>query len=385
MRIGNLFGAVRCCGPCVALTALLTCASPISPAPDSTPGQHPELRPAITRLQKISEVPAGDGWFKLQLVNARSGWLTNGKVLWRTTDGGAVWDIMYSADPAKFEKGEIKAFQFFNSREGIAMRLEGLDKTSDGGRTWAGLGTPLTYPRGELRSFKFLEDGKVGWLAGGIYRRLSQEEVDRCADNAKTVLPDNSSACLEGAIFRTDDGGKTWRQQTVPNIGHRIYDLYFSDAGYGLALGDWGVMYTENGGKGWEKAELKKECVNPAFLSEYESRPISLSSTGNFGWVSFNDGRLIRSVDGGRTWCDLMLTAEFRIQIGSNSYFQDLHFGDANHGWALATSGTLYETPDGGATWTKIEADARFEDIDFVEAGNGWAVSKEGLYRIASP
>jgi photosystem II stability/assembly factor-like uncharacterized protein len=385
MRIGNLLRIVRRCGPCVGVMTLLTCVPPTSPAPRSTPEQHSELKSATTRLEKINEVPHGDGWYKLQLLNAQLGWMTNGKILWRTTDDGATWDVTYSADPAKFENGEIKEFQFFNSREGITMRLDGLHRTQDGGHTWAGINTPLSYPQGEPSYFKFLEDGKVGWIVGGIYHRISKEEADRCTNNAKTVFPDNSYACLEGAVFHTDDGGETWSRQPAPNIGYRIYNLYFSDADHGLALGDWGAIYTENGGRKWEKSELKKECVDPGFLSEYEYRPIAVSFADKLGWISFNDGRLIKSTDGGRTWCDLLQPAEYRTQTGSNSFFQVLHFSNSDHGWALATDGTLYETLDGGARWTKIKTDAKFDDLFFVQPGYGWAVSKAGIYRIMSP
>lgn len=356
------------------LIALTACTPSITPAP---------RQPDRAKVRRVSDVPRTDGWQRLQFINEQDGWLADNKSLWRTTNGGTNWERFYSITT---DGQQIRSFNFLNSQVGWMQRFDGLYKSEDGGRTWTQLPTPLDFPRGDLQAISFIADGRIGWAAGGVYRPISRGELLQRGypNNAVTTLPNNSYAVLEGTIFRTDDGGRTWHQQLRSPEEYRFLSLNFTNAEHGLALGDTKVFYTENGGRQWQAADFRDDCVNQDFMETFEGHPVdAYFVNSNIGWLSYTDGYLARSTDGGRTWCDLRHSVDAQSNASYDRFFQRLHFTDLTHGWGLGTDGSLYETKDAGATWVKIDASARFEDMHFLNNGYGWAVAREGLFRIA--
>src|SRR5262249_7916937 len=111
----------------------------------------------------------------VQFLSERDGWVTTGRKLWKTTDAAATWQCIFDGGVDKSgTTNDIDDFQFVSANLGWVLTFEELRKTTDGGRTWRLLPNPLSD--GWLRSFKFLKDGKVGWVGGGLYRDLGEEE-----------------------------------------------------------------------------------------------------------------------------------------------------------------------------------------------------------------
>lgn len=341
----------------------------------------PRILSSQLKVQKISDLPRTDGWQKLQFINEQEGWLADSRSLWRTTNGGTRWEPIYSITA---DEQQIKSFHFLNSKMGWMQSLNRLYMSEDGGRTWAQLSTPLDFPRGDLQAVSFMTDGKVGWVAGGVYRQISRKELLQGGypNNAVATIANNSYAVLEGSIFRTDDGGVTWRQQFRTPEVYRFLSLYFTNGEHGLALGDTEVLYTEDDGEQWQAVDFKASCVDQKFMETFEGHPTdAYFANSNVGWLSYSDGYMARSTDGGRTWCDLRYPEDARSN--RDKFFQKLHFTNLTRGWGLSSDGFLYETKDAGATWTRVDVNVRFEDIHFLNADEGWAIAKEGLFRIA--
>jgi photosystem II stability/assembly factor-like uncharacterized protein len=356
------------------LLILAACAS----VPQVNTSSESFSQPHQSKVQKIGEIPLDNGKAKLYFLNRQVGWFFDQGSLWTTADGGSVWEIVYSASA---NEQTIEKVEFVNSYLGWMIKGGALFRTEDSGRTWTPMPVPISFPHGELRDFKFLADGKVGWIAGGLYRPVSQREILQSPNNA--ISPD-SKAVLEGAILRTDDGGERWRQQSLPNgEAYRFLQLYFFDAKHGIALGDTGVVYTLTGGDPWKTANFRKGCVDQQYRQTAEGRPINVFFLdSNKGWLSFTDGYVAKSDDGGRTWCDLLHPEDVWSTSSYNTFFQKIIFTDESHGWGLGADGTLYETTDKGVMWAKYEASVKFDDIFFLNADQGWAVAKNILYRI---
>jgi photosystem II stability/assembly factor-like uncharacterized protein len=97
-----------------------------------------------------------------------------------------------------------------------------------------------------------------------------------------------------------------------------------------------------------------------------------------YGWVVASEcemgrARLLRTVDGGRTW------------VGERTEAPDCHAGstvqpefvDPLHGWLLRRSfvgeyATLRRTSDGGRSWTKARDIPAYGDVTFADLTHGW-------------
>lgn len=382
---------------CLAPAVTVACGRPQATAPTLL-SVSPEAQKTVTsEVRKVGDVPGGESWYKLQFVNERDGWLADNRNIWRTTDGGRSWGVAHSIKrpqdlppsiPAHRLKEyaeaftEIEGFHFANASHGLIQTSNGTYRTEDGGQTWAKIATPLDSPKGRMGGIKFLSDGRVGWIAGGVYRPAPKGTVLKTPNSA--VSPDNKSV-LYGAIFRTDDGGLTWSQELITPETGMLFRLHFVDPEHGWAVGEVGVYYTKNRGERWESGNLNGECARHASTREAEGYPIDVFFIDTTtGWLSYKHGRVAKSTDGGQSWCALPQTQNALPEESGRAFFLNIYFAGQGRGWGLAADGSLHQTKDGGATWTRVDTNLRFEDIYFLGPGLGWAVSGEGLFRINS-
>lgn len=330
-------------------------------------------------LQRVGDAP-GDGG-RLLFADGQSGWLADEKSLWRSDDGGHTWSLAHAG---KDQTDVTMRLAFRDARAGWMLRPSGLYRTADGGASWTKLPTPLDYPRGSIDGFHFLPDGQTGWLAGGVYRPVSRKELleNQYPNNLVASAADGSSRVLHQAILATKDGGKTWRTQSLPFEAGVVYGVAFHGAGRGVAYGSPGLFFTEDGGGRWRPAVFDSGCVDEEFRDFPDSRPVSVAFAGDgLAWLSWDDGRLMKSGDGGRTWCDLLRPEEVWPDGEQNAYFVKLHFNGPSHGWGLKANGELQKTADGGRTWARLGLNARAKDVSFSE-GYGLVATTEGLFRL---
>ena len=149
--------------------------------------------------------------------------------------------------------------------------------------------------------FHLEEDGQVGWIAGGIFYPM--EKPWHCFNNAAGVLKDGTPACLNGAVFRTDDGGLTWQEQPVTKSIGRFMSITFVDEKHGWVAGDAGVLHTIDGGNTWRDDDyrFKRGCENYYELQDIHPTGISFLDQKN-GLLMFGSGLVAKSTDGGKTW-----------------------------------------------------------------------------------
>jgi photosystem II stability/assembly factor-like uncharacterized protein len=101
-------------------------------------------------------------------------------------------------------------------------------------------------------------------------------------------------------------------------------------------------------------------------------------TTPERGFLATGDGRLLATLDGGRSW----------HIVGPRRRFLALEFLTARHGFAFTRAGTLLETRDGGRSWHFVRAFAGGEGvpvqaaIQFSDARRGWVIpSDQRIYR----
>ena len=298
-----------------------------------------ELDPRIRKVGDLPEVLTSEYFAcQLQFINEQEGWLavlveskigTDSGRLWRTRDGGNTWELIYS-NPAN----RIAQFQFINSKTGW-MSIEGqMFKTTDGGNSWQPFHQPIPHDfAGQVFAFKFLDDGKHGWVAGGIYKPFAgNDQEDGYAPTRYTSI--DMKKGLHGAIFQTTDGGQSWRQRFVSKEYGYIGELFIINEITGTAFGSAGVLYLQK--RVWKVAPSHYIGAEDSRVHALDIQigmptfePYTIFQIDELtGWLSNNNGFLAKTEDGGRTWRDLLnanniLNREWPMGFLNNLYFKD--------------------------------------------------------------
>ena len=160
----------------------------------------------------------------------------------------------------------------------------------------------------------------------------------------------------EPLVFRTNDGGATWRRldSNLPDV--RIGRVSFVDKERGWALGlseatsgaaSKLILVTSDGGHSW-RAQAQSPCED-----EY-GWYVSLYFTGNRnGWVGgqcHGRGYLAATTDGGESW-----NTQYWATDEAGSAVNWIHFTDVRNGWAIG-QGSVLRTSDGGKHWEESSA-----------------------------
>jgi photosystem II stability/assembly factor-like uncharacterized protein len=348
----------------------------LSKAPtDAKVGEVHKTQLSNTGFQLIAQTPQITSNAFLQCLDENKCWIIEHGKSWKTTDGGKTWDAL----PKFTEKNDISMGTiYFDSNVGATWYLDGYFVTRDAGLTWEKAPpTPIDFPNGQLRHVLLVGHEGTRFVAGGRYRALREGE----GFGPNFLYSPDRKSVLEPALYRSNDGGITWNQIGSPGKIGVIQSLHFIDSIYITMLTDGEIYYSENAGGSWKPARYPARCVKKEYRSDYyEGKPVGLYSLNSQNtWVSFDDGRLAKSNDGGESWCDILNAGVLKFG-GGREGFVKLHFIDTQHGWGLGGDLSLYETFDGGKQWKPIPSNIVIYDIEFTP-DYGVILAKEGLYR----
>lgn len=209
-------------------------------------------------------------------------------------------------------------------------------KSSNGGSSWS---LEKNFESRKLSSIKFVTSG-VGFIAGG----WDAEEGKRFQ-------------CFVG---RTRDAGKTWEDVSPLARGTRtchLWDVYFVDADLGWAVGvaqrpndpvEKGIVFrTVDGGRSWKQIDKGVENAGEIFAVEFESR--------NTGFAASNTG-VWKTTDGGESW---ILVYESKAEQLFDVALTDREV------WAVGSNGTIVSSKDSGKTWNKAPLPADLAEFWF--------------------
>lgn len=246
---------------------------------------------------------------------------------------------------------------------GVALVSAGYAQTTVQDREWA-IPAPLAsqsllldavpVPEGLLavgdRGHILLsQDGGRSWTQTRVPTRNMLCAVDAQGNQCWAVGHDS-------LILHSDDGGRSWTAQYhAPEDELPLFDVWFRDADYGLAVGAYGlVLETTNGGDEWVRQSFGD--FDPHFYDITPGPDDRLYVAGEFGTI-------LRSDDGGGSWEECESPYE-------GSFFGILPLEDSSV-LVFGLRGHLFRSEDLGETWDRLEIDTTASLIDGVQQKDG--------------
>ena len=239
---------------------------------------------------------------------------------------------------------------------GVTVRLRGISAVSDRAAWASGAGGTV------LRT----ADGGATWqrrpIAGA--EELDIRDIDAMSADVAYALSIGQGK--SSRIYKTNDGGAHWDLQFLNTHPRIFFDaMAFWDPDRGIAFSDsvdgqFVILTTVNGGRVWER--VVDDRLPRALPGEgaFASSGTNVATTGGeTAWIGTTAGRVLRTIDAGRTWT----IAETDIHTGDSAGIFSIAFRDGLHG---VVAGGDYKkerdalenaavTSDGGITWSLVK------------------------------
>ena len=297
----------------------------------------------------------------------------------------------------------------------------GVWKSDNAGRTWHSLGDKLAASAMGALAIAPSDPNVIYLGSGQVAARWdiqSGNGVYRSGDGGKTwqhvglsdtkyigkilVDPKNANTVLVGAlghyfgpnhergVFRSTDGGKTWKQTLYINDDTGVVDLardpthpqvvyaaawqvrnwpwlsYFqpnNGPGSGIYKStDDGVTWHRLTGRGWPEGDLSRIGLAVASNGRVYAVVDASAASGNIPHVASKDeGGLYRSDDGGVTWT--RASGEDWLE---NDYFGRITVDPTNPDIVYASGQSIRKSTDGGKTWHVFKGAPGGDDYHFI-------------------
>ena len=231
----------------------------------------------------------------------------------------------------------------------------GVWKTEDAGTTWRNV------------SDGYLRMGSIGAIA------VAPSDPNVIYVGTGEAQPRGQSSSQGDGVYRSTDAGRTWTHiglEKTKSISDIVIDPRDPNVAFVAAQGsrwgpwpDRGVYRTDDGGTTWKRVLFVNDSVGPSDLSMDPSNPRILYAAfwdfRRFPWQIRSGGTgggIWKSTDGGESWTKLAggLPAGIVGKIGV-----DVSPADPDRVYAIieADSGGLYRSDDAGKTWRRTSDD----------------------------
>ena len=335
------------------------------------------MGPAVgNRISAAAGVP---GDLDTYYVGAASGGV------WKSTDGGVRWTPVFDDQPV----AAIGALAVSRSNQSLVwagtgeawairdsdMMGDGVYKSADAGRTWTHMGLD--------------ETGRIG----RIIVHPTNPDIVFAAALGRLTGPQQ-----ERGVFRTTDGGRTWKRVLFvdPNTGcsglamdpndpqvlfagmwqveMHTYGMFSGGRGSGLYVSrDGGTTWRRLEGHGLPRPPLGK--IDVAVAAKDSKRVYALIQTAD-------QGSVWRSEDGGTNW---KVRSWQRALIGRAGYYIRLAVSPADPDEVFVANSSFHQSNDGGQSFRALPWGGDTHDIwiDPTNAGRILVTDDGGLYMTA--
>jgi photosystem II stability/assembly factor-like uncharacterized protein len=341
----------------------------------------PTKAPGV-KLTQINMIDLNTGWAIGQLTSSK-----DDQIL-RSSDGGKSWKKVTPLELPLTGKTAVAFFldatrawvTYATQPGGAAPTQFTVWRTTDGGATWQATNTGLSgltmefFTPSQVAFF----DANNGWLVTLLGAGMNHTYF---------------------AIYKTSDGGATWKAVVTPDKANAPMacsksGAWFRDANHGYLAGSCNgvqkglyLYATSDGGVTWTLVNLPA----PAGLANAYTQDNNVCGADAPRFFDAQKGLILvycadmnanktyrwvyRTLDGGTTWTSAPLPRAFG----------DAYFLNSDTGWYLGQTAAdvfsgvnVYQTTDGGKTWKQISGTQWAGQMDYVDAKNGWVIAKAG-------
>jgi photosystem II stability/assembly factor-like uncharacterized protein len=280
---------------------------------------------------------------------------STGGGVWRTTDGGGTWENISdgffgnsigSVAVSEWDNNVIYVGGGEVTVRGNVSFGEGVYKSVDAGKTWAPIG---------------LKDSKHV-----VRLRIHPKNPDVVY---AAVLGDLFKSSDERGVYKTEDGGKTWRRVLFANADAGATDLCFDPNNPRILYAStWRVRRTpyslESGGEGsslWKSVDAGETWTN---ISKNEGMPkgtwgisgVSVSPVNSnrvYAIIENDNGGVYRSDDAGKTWKKMNEDRALRQRAW---YYSRIYADTKEEDMVYVVNVSYHRSKDGGKTFQAFNA-----------------------------
>ena len=155
----------------------------------------------------------------------------------------------------------------------------------------------------------------------------------------------------------------SWKVLPSP-VSNTLNSIYFINDSTGFACGNQGaVIFTVDGGKTWQTLN------DSSGIDLYDINFLGASK----GFIVGSQGTLLSTTDTGKTWQKINLNT-------SEALFKIYFFNDNKTGFIVGAKGTILRTNDGGVSWNMLNSPTQelLYSISFVNNNTGFIVGWSG-------
>ncbi len=296
----------------------------------------------IGRAEWVKRNTNSFAWFKdIFFLNESSGWITGTDgVLLSTNNGGTTW-----VQSKKFTNDAILQVHFSDELNGWLLCQRDvfnrgqnassyLRRTVDGGKTWEKI---EFQDGGRERVTRLLFNPNGNAMAfgeGGVFYKLQEDKISwRKNQTAMHYLMLDGGYASEkvgaivgsgGTVMFTEDSGFTWEKATLlGETDTKLNSIYFAGEKGAWVVGTKGRIFRSNGGGRLWRQQASGVTAN--LTDVYFSSPTS-------GWAVGENGVIIRTRDGGANWNDVPSKTTHRLE--------KILF-NGSRGWVIGYGGTV--------------------------------------------
>jgi photosystem II stability/assembly factor-like uncharacterized protein len=289
----------------------------------------------------------------LSFPDPQHGWLISDQGdIFATSDGGTTWQ------PQATGLGHLRSLEFVSSTLGFAGTLGGvMYRTTDGGANWVDI-TDGFAPQ------------PIGFC-GIAHVGNTVHVVGRYANAAD--------------YYRSTDGGLTWSFQSFGSTAQGLVDVVFLNQQVGFIGGRANQQTSPTGSAIIYKTTDGGLTWRPVFVGNYGTgwawKIYPVSDQVIYVALASTDGtyRVGKSVDGGEEWSvQIVVSGQ---QPDPRSGVQGIGFLDEEVGWVGGFFNGMYATTNGGATWHWVTTPGGLVNRYRLTGGQLYTASTAGVLR----